>query len=57
MGGNFLVGEIFSSSSQQLVYKCTKMGSDLSTDWPFTDPKWIKPLAEIRAFCPHKDWR
>ena len=23
------------------------MGSDLSTDWPFTDPKWIKPPAKI----------
>jgi hypothetical protein len=37
-------------------YKRTKMGSDLSPDWPFTDPKWIKPPAKIRAhFRPHKD--
>ena len=33
----------------------TKMGSALGTDWPFTDPKWIKPAVKIRAFRPHKD--
>jgi hypothetical protein len=31
--------------------------SVLSTDWPFTDPKWIKPPAKIWAFRPHKDRR
>lgn len=34
-----------------------KFGSDLRTDWPFTDAKWIKPLAKIRAFRTHKDRR
>ena len=37
-------------------YKCTKMGSDLSTDWPFTDTKWIKPPAKDRTFYRIGSW-
>ncbi|KAF8810315.1 hypothetical protein BYT27DRAFT_7185226 [Phlegmacium glaucopus] len=36
-------------------HKRTQMGSDLATDWPFMDPKWIGPLAKFLAFRPHKD--
>jgi hypothetical protein len=49
MSGEIFVGEILEFN------KRTKLGSDLSPDWPFTDPKWIKPPAKIRAFHPHKD--
>ena len=27
----------------------TNIGSDLSTNWPFTDAKWIKPQAKIHV--------
>ncbi|KAF8803525.1 hypothetical protein BYT27DRAFT_7195360 [Phlegmacium glaucopus] len=36
-------------------HKRTQMGSDLATDWPFMDPKWIGPLAKFHTFRPHKD--
>jgi hypothetical protein len=49
--------EIAKDGKLELGGKCTHMGSDLATDWPFTDPKWIEPAAKIRAFRPHKDRR
>ena len=49
--------EMAKDGKLELGGKCTQMGSDLATDWPFTDPEWIEPSAKIRAFRPHKDRR
>ena len=50
--------EIARDGKLELGGKCTQMGSsDLATDWPFTDSKWIEPSAKIHPFRPHKDRR
>ena len=45
--------EIMAAPVERVSDKCT----DLATDWPFTDPKRIEPLAKILAFRSHKDQR
>jgi hypothetical protein len=58
MGGEiFVLDQIFRGGKLRLSDKCTQMGSDLATDWPFMDPKWIEPLAKNLAFRPHTDQR
>ena len=37
--------------------KRPQFGSDLATDQPLTDAKWIGPQAKFYGFCPHKDRR
>jgi len=57
-------GEIFVTkfflkwaSCCQGLPKCTQFGSEIATDRPFMDPKWIGLPAKFCTFRPHKDRR